>query len=188
MTAAANRALHPSSWPRVIGGLGVLVASLGFQALATAAASPQDCSTATSAFERLLDGSFEVERTFRMSVNGNLKRREVVTLTSSGGEFEIEVLEDEVLSKSMVFEDGGKDFMLAFEFDCERLRVTRGGNFALISEDGLEVAEFRMDEKARALVPVSWRLDTTERFLFKKFVIEGRAEYTAFSWRTSPGE
>ncbi|MFQ5526615.1 MAG: hypothetical protein ACE5GX_10175 [Thermoanaerobaculia bacterium] len=31
-----------------------------------------------------------------------------------------------------------------------------------------------------ALRPASWRLDVTERFLFKKFVIEGRVECLDF--------
>ena len=57
--------------------------------------------------------------------------------------------------------------------------------------DGREVAEFRLDEEAAAWVPIAWRLDTTERFLFKKFVMEGRVEYAGFEWtapRAEPSE
>ena len=138
---------------------------------------------AREAHDRFLQSSFEVERTFRMSVNGNLKKREVARLRYSEGELETVVLEDEVLSKAMVFEGEGKDFALEFEFDCERLEALGDGRYALTSQDGLEIAEFDLDEETGALVPVAWRLDTTERFLFKRFVMEGRVEYSGFEWR-----
>lgn len=140
------------------------------------------CATAAAAHERFLESSFEVERLFEMSVNGNLKKREVARLVYSGGELAVEVIEDQVLSKGLVFEGEGKDFALETSFSCERIEADGDGHFDLASEDGLEVVEFVLDENSRALRPVSWRLDTIERFLFKKFVIEGRVQYSNFEW------
>lgn len=118
-----------------------------------------------------------------MSVNGNLKKRELARLDYSGGTLEIEVLEDEVLSKMFVFDGEGEDFALGLEFACERLAALENGRYELTSEDGLEVAEFVLDQEAGALRPIAWRLDTTARLLFKKLVMEGRVEYSEFSWR-----
>lgn len=119
-----------------------------------------------------------------MSVNGKLKKRELAHLAYSAGELETEVLDEEVLSKNMVFEGGeGKDFALDADFSCDRLRRIAGGRIELASDDGLEVVVFELDEERGALRPVNWSLDTTERFLFKKFVVAGRAEYSSFEWR-----
>ncbi len=144
--------------------------------------SADQCATVAAAHSRFREGSFAVERLFRMSVNGNLKKREVAHLVYADGELETEVLEEEVLSKGMVFEGEGKDFALESGFSCDRVEADGEGRFELTSEDGLEVIEFLMDEDQGALRPVSWRLDTTERFLFKRFVIEGRVEYSDFEW------
>ena len=145
--------------------------------------SPDQCSSVAEAHQKLLDSSFSVERQFRMSVNGDLKKREVARLFQSEGQLETEVLEDEVLSKNMVFESEGKDFALDSEFTCGRVRSLDDGRWELASEDGLETVVFEMDEDRNALRPVAWTLDTTERFLFKKFVVEGRVEYSNFEWR-----
>lgn len=150
------------------------------------ALTPEECATIGRAHERLLESSFEVERTFSMSVNGNLKKREVARLTYSAGELATEVVEDEVLSKVMVFESDGKDFVLEIRFACDRLEGTGEGLYELASEDGLEVAEFELEDATGALRPVAWRLDTTERFLFRKLVMAGRAQYSGFEWK--PGQ
>lgn len=150
---------------------------------ALVAMTPDECATVQRAHERLLDSSFEVGRTFRMSVNGKLKKREVARLTYSAGELETEVIEDEVHSKVLVFDSEDEDFVLEIEFACERLEEAGEGRYELTSEDGLEVAEFELEEETGALRPVAWRLDTTARLLFKKLVMEGRAEYSGFEWR-----
>ena len=117
-----------------------------------------------------------------MSVNGKLKRREVTRLEHAHGELETEVLEEETLSKNMVFDADGHDFALESEVDCGRVEPAGAGRYAIGSEDGLEVVVFELDPSRRALRPVSWSLDTTERLLFKRFVIEGRASYLGFEW------
>lgn len=150
---------------------------------ALVAMTPDECATVQRAHERLLNSSFEVERTFRMSINGNLKKREVTLLTYSAGELETEVIEDEVHSKILVFDSEGEDFVLEIEFACERLEEVGDGRYELTSEDGLEVAEFELDDETDALRPVTWRLDTTARLLFKKLVMEGRTEYSGFEWK-----
>ena len=151
--------------------------------------SPEECAEASRAHANLREASFSVERSFRMSVNGKLKKRELAQLAYSAGELETEGLDEEVLSKNMVFEGGeGKDFALDADFACERVRGIDGGRIELASEDGLEVVVFELDRERNALRPVSWSLDTTERFLFKKFVVDGRAEYSSFVWRASCGE
>jgi len=147
------------------------------------ALTAEECSTAQGAHEKLLESSFEVERTFRMTVNDDLKKREVSLLSYSAGELETEVLEDEVHSKILVFDTEDEDFVLELPFACERLVEPAPGRYELTSEDGLEVAEFELDVEAGALRPVAWRLDTTARFLFKKLVMAGRVEYSGFEWK-----
>ena len=142
----------------------------------------EECSAVRQAHERLLEGSFEVERTFRLSVNGNLKNREVARLTYSAGELETEVVEYEAFSKMWVHENEGKDFVLEIRFSCERLEAAGEGRYELTSEDGSEVAEFELGDESGALRPVAWRSDETARLLFKKFAISARAEYSGFEW------
>ena len=96
---------------------------------ALVALTPEECSTVRQAHELLLEGSFEVKRTFRLSVNGDLKNREVALLTYSAGKLETEVVEYEAFSKMWVHENEGKDFVLEIEFACERLEVTGEGRY-----------------------------------------------------------
>ena len=149
---------------------------------ALVAQTPEECSAVRQAHERLLEGSFEVERTFRLSVNGDLKNREVARLTYSAGELETEVVEYEAFSKMWVHENEGKDFVLEIRFSCERLEAAGEGRYELTSEDGSEVAEFELGDESGALRPVAWRSDETARLLFKKFAISARAEYSGFEW------
>jgi hypothetical protein len=143
----------------------------------------EECLTVGRAHEALLEDSFEVERTFRLSVNGNLKNREVARLTYSSGKLETEVVEYEAFSKTWVHENEGKDFVLEIGFACERLEAVGEGRYELTSEDGLEVAEFELGDESGALRPVTWRTDETARLLFKKFAIAARAEYSDFEWK-----
>ena len=147
------------------------------------AQTPAECSAVQQAHELLLQGSFEVERTFRLSVNGELKNREVARLTYSAGRLETEVVEYEAFSKIWVYENEGKDFVLDIGFDCERLAAAGEGRYKLTSEDALEVAEFEFDVEAGVLRLVAWQTDDSARFLFKKFVITGRVEYSDFEWK-----
>lgn len=95
---------------------------------------------------------------------------------------DVQVLEEEIVSKSLVL-DGEGDPVLDLVFSCARIEVLGEGRFALTSEDGTETATFALDAERDALRPVRWRLETTERFLFKKLEIEGLAEYGDFEWR-----
>ncbi len=147
------------------------------------ALTPEECSTVREAHERLLRSSFEVERTFRMTVNDDLKKREVTLLTYSEGELSTEILEEEQHSKMLVFDTEGEDFVLELPFSCERLAASEEGRFELASKDGLEVAVFELDAETGALRPLAWRLDTTARFLFKKLAMAGRVEYSGFEWK-----
>lgn len=138
----------------------------------------EDCAAARAARERLFDGGFEVVRTFTISINGKPKRREVARLSFEAGELEVTLLEEEVLSRGLVLESDGGDFFVDAKLACERLRRTGTSVYELDSEDGLEVVTFELDTESGTLRPLSWRLDTTERFLFKKLMIEGRATYS----------
>ena len=161
-----------------LGLLPLVMAFLSGPALA--ALTTEDCSTVRKAHEELLASSFEVERTFQLSVNGHLKIREVALLTFSGGTLETEVIEYEQSSKMWVHDNEGKDFVLEITFACERLETGGDGSYELESEDGLEMATFQMRNETGDLRPVAWRTDETARFLFKKLSIEGRVEYTNF--------
>ena len=141
-----------------------------------------ECERVREAHDRLLAESFEVERRFELSMNGKPKRRELARLTSVEGVLETEVLEEEVLSKGLVLEGEGEDFVLGIGFSCDRLEALGEGRFELTSEDGLERAELELDPERGALRPVGWRLEARERFLFKKLLIEGRADYRGFRW------
>ncbi len=155
----------------------VLLSSLLAAGLAGA-----DCGTARQAHERWLAGSFTVERRLHISLNGDLVKLQVARLSYVDGELDTEVVEDEVLAKSVAF-DGEGDMVVAIPFACDRLRSVGSGRFELSSEDGTETALFELDLERRALVPVEWRLEARERFLFKKLHLDGRAEYSNFEWR-----
>jgi hypothetical protein len=144
--------------------------------------SPAECPPIEEAYHELEASSFEVLRTFRFTVNDNLKRRELARLRYTGGELETEILEQETLSKTMVFEPDETDLALEVGFACERVEDLGEGRFAVASEDGTERAVFALDSERGALRPESWRLETSERLLFKKFVLEGVAEYEGFRW------
>ena len=148
---------------------------------ATVGLAPSECPPLETAHQRFLAGSFALERTFLFRVNGALKRREVANLTYADGALEIEVLEEETPSKGLVI-DGEGDPVVDLVFSCSRLDALGEGRFALTSEDGTETATFVLDAERQALRPVGWRFGTTERFLFKKFEIEGRADYDDFEW------
>lgn len=156
--------------------------SLLFLWPATVGLAPAQCPSLETAHERFLAGSFALERHFRFSVNGKLKRREVAKLAYAQGVTDIEVLEIEILSKGLVL-DGEGDPVIDLVFSCARLEGLGANRFALTSEDGTETAIFALDSERNALRPIRWRLMTTERFLFKKFEIEGVAEYGDFEWR-----
>lgn len=160
----------------------LLLSSLLFVSPTLEAVTPEECSTVSRAHELLLEGSFEVERTFRLSVNGDLKKREVAHLTYSGGQLVTEVLEYESLSKLWAYENEGRDSVLEIEFACDRLEAFGDDRYELTSEDALEVAEFELDGRTGALRLIAWRSDDTARLLFKKFAIAARAEYSGFSW------
>ncbi len=148
---------------------------------ATVGLAPAQCPTLETAHERFLASSFTLERHFRFSVNGELKRREVARLAYADGVTDIEILEEEILSKSLVL-DGQGDPVIDLAFSCARLEELSDGRFALNSEDEIETATFALDSERNALRPVRWHLITTERFLFKKFEIVGVAEYGDFEW------
>lgn len=149
---------------------------------ATVGLAPSECPPLESAHERFVTGSFALERTFLFKINGALKRREVANLAYTDGALKIEVLEEETLSKGLAI-DGEGDPVLDLAFSCARLEALGEGRFALTSEDGTETATFLLDAERQALRPVEWRFGTTERFLFKKFEIEGLADYADFEWR-----
>ena len=160
----------------------LLAAALLLPCPALGALTSEECSTVRRAHEQLLEGSFEVERTFRLSVNGDLKNREVALLTYSAGRLETEVVEYEAFSKIWVHENEGKDFVLEMELACERLEALGEGRYELTSEDGLEVAVFELADEPGALRFVAWRSDDEARLLLKKFAISARAEYADFEW------
>lgn len=121
-----------------------------------------------------------------MTVNDELKRREIARLSYAAGKLETEILEEETLSKLMVFEPDETDLALDVGFACERVEDLGQGRFAVTSEDGEEVAEFALDAERGALRPVSWRLESTARLLFKKLEFVGSAEYSGFRWKEMP--
>jgi len=145
--------------------------------------SPADCPPVESAWEELVAGGFEVERSFRMTVNDDLKRREVARLRYAAGELETEILEEETLSKLMVFEPDDTDLALEVGFACERVEDLGEGRFSIVSENEEETAIFALDAERGALRPESWRLEAKARFLLKKLAIVGVADYSNFRWR-----
>ncbi len=165
-------------------GIGLLVpAALLIPCSAVAALTPGECSVVSRAHERLLESSFQTERTFTLTVNGDLKNREVARLSYSAGELETEVLEYEARSKMWVYENEGRDFVLEASFGCDRLEAAGGSRYELTSEDGSEVAEFELEDESGTLRPIAWRSDETARVLFKKFAISARVVYADFEWR-----
>lgn len=144
------------------------------------------CDRLRAAHTRLLEGSFALEREFSLSINGEPKRRQLARLTSTDGELVTEVVEEEVLSRGLVLDGKGGELALGIPFSCERVEALGSGRFELTSEDGLERVEFELDPRRDALLPLRWRLEARERFLFKKLLIEGSAEYRGFRWLESP--
>lgn len=144
--------------------------------------TPPVCDRVREAHTRLREGSFEVERRFRISINGEPKRLEVALLTSSAGDLVTRVLKEEILSRGLVLEGDGKDFALGIDFSCDRLEALGDARFELTSEGGRERARFELDSERGALKPVDWRLEARERFLFKRLFIEGEAKYSGFRW------
>lgn len=152
------------------------------------AMSPSECESIETRHAELLAGSFEVLREFRMSINGELKKRELVRVSFDNGAFETEILEEETYSKMLVLDGGGGDPALSIPFDCARLEQLEDevDGYRLTSEDGLEWVVFRRHEPTDTLAPTEWRLETVERFLFKKLEIRGEASYSDFRARPRP--
>ena len=180
-----NRPDLAAMWasPRSTWRVWLLMVAVLLPSPALGALTPEECSAVRQAHEQLLKGSFEVKRTFRLSVNGDLKNREVALLAYTAGTLETEVLEYEAFSKMLVHENEGKDFVLEIDFACERLQAAGEGRYELLSEDGREVAEFEVEDETGALRMIAWRTDETARLLFKKFEVAARAEYLDFEWK-----
>jgi len=166
----------------------LLSVSLLAPGTAAAAVTAEECTALTEAYQRLRAGAFEVQRIFTLTVNDDQKNREVAQLSYAAGELETQVLEYKPRSKMFVYENEGKDFILEIQFACERIEVAGQGRYELRSKDGLEVAELEMDGRAGAFRLVGWRSDDTARFLFKKYIIKARAEYSNFQWRQVAGQ
>ena len=149
------------------------------------ALAPGECRPLEEAHERFLASGFTATRSLQFSLNGQLKRREVARMSYSAANVDVIVVEEEVLSKNIVIEGEG-DPLIDLEFSCSRLEALGRNRFVLRSEDGTETATFVLEPERRVVRPESWRLAETERFMFKKFEIEGAASYEDFGWTEGP--
>ena len=136
-----------------------------------------------AAHATLRGGSFSVDRRFTLKLNGKLKARGLVRLKSTDGVLTRETLEMERYDDRLVLDEGDGDAILEIPFACERLERLDDGSFQLTSADRTERVVFVWSAgREGALEPVSWRADETDRFLWKKFVVEAVAQYENFVW------
>ncbi len=151
-------------------------------ALALMAPGVERCPALEAAHAALLESSFTCVRHLTVELNGDLKAREVTRLTYRAGELKRETLEKELLDDNVVLEEGDEESALAVPFDCDRLERVGEGALELTNPAGTEKVVFAWNRASGALRPLRWTNNETERFLWKKFVIEAVAEYRDFRW------
>ncbi len=142
----------------------------------------EECVVLQAAHQAFLKSSFTFEQHSTLTLNGELKMREVSRLTYSDGELTRETLEKEVFDESLVLEDGESEAALELPFDCHRLDLVEKGLVALSNSDETEKVVFVWDRENGVLRPSRWINNETKRFLWRKFVIEAVADYRDFAW------
>lgn len=148
-----------------------------------------DFSVIEEAHTAFLDSSFVAERHFTVSLNGELKLREITQLAYSDHLLSMDVIEREVLDSKLVLEEGEGEPILDLPLECDRIEVA-DGEVKLDSVDGTETVVFAFDPEAVALRPLRWVNRESTRFLFKKLEIEATAipKAIARQYGVEPGD
>lgn len=168
-------------------------------ALISAGLNPAQCDAFTAAHERLLNGTFRVERHVEMTVDGEPKYRSVQELTYADGEMNKELVSEEHLDDRISIRDGGS--YPAFEpMNCSAgyregdEYVFPAGDFVVRAGDDPNGkmpgdkgwVAFRIDGETGVAVPLRRWSEKKESYFFVTYEMRMAIRYEGFHWEPEP--
>jgi hypothetical protein len=143
------------------------------------------CDQLRSAHQKLLSGSFSMERHLTVLVDGDQRAQEVARIDYAGGKVTRTVQKQEFAgNKKMEIEIQG-DPAIKLKFDCRSFQPLANDRYRFHSRDekeGEEEIVFALDTQRGALVPLSWTATQTAKLLFIKKTLKLMGENKSFEW------
>lgn len=143
------------------------------------------CDQFEAAHERMRNSCFVTQRQLTITLNGQETKSETARINYRDGSADIDVLESSVSDERIQLDSEKFDAVGMISYACERLSVVDDGLFELVGEEDPETLRFELTEDGD-LVPLSWHFATVERFLFKKYRLLARADYSDVQYHDCP--